>query len=761
MEDPSPAAKAASRAVAWYRRVVAHAAEGPRLSFFGGKGGVGKTTCAAAAAVRAANEGARVLVVSTDPAHSLSDALGLELGAQPRPVREVSGELHAAELDADRALSRWLREREEAIRVIADRGTYLDEEDIDRLMSLSFPGVDELVGLVELMRLSRSRPFDHVVVDTAPTGHTLRLLAMPETLERISQVLDDMHSKHRFLASSLGGIWRPDFADETIAEIQREAVSLRELLADSERASFTWVTAPEELPVRESEDGVRALEGIGITVDPIIINRVWPAPSQPCPLCSPRVAAERVWRERIAALFEGKQVLEVPARSEEPRGVAALLALASEVKHLDLRQPKRASRTNTPRAVDAGLVEDARTLRLRGASSPIAPSVRLVLFGGKGGVGKTTAAAASALELAESRPRDRVLLLSTDPAHSLGDVLDAEVSDEARRLPGGPRNLMVRELDAARAWEVERERYRQGLDDLFASIFAGKMDATFDRRVLEDLLDLAPPGIDELLALVTMLDALVGPPAPMMLEPDDGESTLDELSVFASIPVTGDDATVAVQTPSRPKKRSSRARTETREPHAPPTMYDLVVVDTAPTGHTLRLLTLPEKALEWVHALMNVILKYRSVIGLGEFASDLTQLAKRLRTLIAVLSNPAECAFVIVTRPAALPRFETERLARDLRKLRVPIAAIVANTVVEPSCPRCVGAAESQSRELEQLHRLASRAARSPRLLTAPAVYPGPRGIVALSLWRTAWVELRANTELASTRDRSSPTRRG
>jgi arsenite-transporting ATPase len=154
----------------------------PQLSFFGGKGGVGKTTCAASAAVRAANEGARVLIVSTDPAHSLADALEQQLGPEARRVRGASGELYAAELDADRALGRWLRARDEAFHTIASRGTYLDDEDIDRLLSLSFPGVDELVGLVELTRLANVRPYDEVIVDTAPTGHTLRLLEMPETL---------------------------------------------------------------------------------------------------------------------------------------------------------------------------------------------------------------------------------------------------------------------------------------------------------------------------------------------------------------------------------------------------------------------------------------------------------------------------------------------------------------------------------------------------------------------------------------------------
>src|SRR6185436_8947256 len=115
------------------------------------------------------------------------------------------GALDAAELDADRALARWLRARRPTLGAIAERGTYLDHEDVGRFLGLSLPGVDELIGLLELERLARAKPYDEVVVDTAPTGHTMRLLEMPETLRRVASVLDDMQAKHRFLSASLGG----------------------------------------------------------------------------------------------------------------------------------------------------------------------------------------------------------------------------------------------------------------------------------------------------------------------------------------------------------------------------------------------------------------------------------------------------------------------------------------------------------------------------------------------------------------------------
>ena len=150
----------------------------PRLVLVVGKGGVGKTTAAAALALRAAARGAHTLLVSTDPAGTLGDALDVSLGAEARPVagapRLDAMRTDAATLRAD-FLSRW----RDVIVAIVDRGTYLDREDIDGLVDAAFPGADEIFAVLRLAALARASPYERVVVDTAPTGHTLRLLALP------------------------------------------------------------------------------------------------------------------------------------------------------------------------------------------------------------------------------------------------------------------------------------------------------------------------------------------------------------------------------------------------------------------------------------------------------------------------------------------------------------------------------------------------------------------------------------------------------
>ena len=656
------------------------------FSFFAGKGGVGKTTCAAAAAAAAAERGRRVAIVSTDPAHSLGDALERRLGPAPRRVPTRSGRLDALELDADRALARWLARRRPTLRMIAERGTYLDEEDLERLLRLSFPGVDELMALVELARLAERGTYDEVVVDTAPTGHTLRLLGMPQTLQRIAAVLNDLHAKHRFLTERLGRGYREGAADRLIGELDSDGRHLAALLRDPARARVTWILSPERLSLEETRDGLRALAEAGIEVAELVVNRVTMPPPRPCAPCAARRAEEARVLAAVRAAFPRRPLRVLPALDREPRGLAALrrmgALLTGEPRPLTAgaRQPRPSSSGS---AVQSRRARPARHESSEAWLSRVAPEgVRLLVVAGKGGVGKTTCAAAAALKLAEARPAARVLALSVDPAHSLGDVLGVPVGDEPRAVPGAPPGLHARELDADRAFAQLRARYRDAVEDTFESLLRGsRFDVAYDREALRGLMDLAPPGLDELFAVLSIVEALVE-----------------------------------------------------REPPV-----DVVVLDTAPTGHALRLLEMPATALGWVHALLAILLKYRDVVGLGDVAAELVTTARRLRELGALLSDAARARAVVVTRAAELPGRESERLLAALRRLHLAVPAVIVNALGDDGCPRCAGARREERRLVARLARQRATQRQRWGIISTPAVAPPPQGVAGLARWARTW----------------------
>ena len=228
------------------------------------------------------------------------------------------------ELDADRALARWLGERRVALKQIVGRGTYLDDDDIDSLLRLAFPGVDELIGLLELTRLAESGQYPEVVVDTAPTGHTLRLLGMPSSLRRIADILEQMQAKHRYLSESLAGHYRSDGSDVTIGEIEARGRGLEALLRNRGQCAFHWITLPEAVAIEEAQDGIAALAASGIAVKELVVNRVTSLPRGGCPVCAARVACEEPIIARAHNLFPGIPVRLLPTLSDEPRGPVLL-----------------------------------------------------------------------------------------------------------------------------------------------------------------------------------------------------------------------------------------------------------------------------------------------------------------------------------------------------------------------------------------------------------------------------------------------------
>lgn len=302
-----------------------------RYRFFGGKGGVGKTTAASATALFLLHKlkpDNSILLFSTDPAHSLSDSLGVKIGNRLVKVAEHKGaKLIAYEMDATLALERFREAHGKVLAEIAERGTFLDEADINELLNLSLPGLDEVMSLFELSELDRKGAYAHVVVDTAPSGHTSRLLRLPEVFTRMVQALDRMGEKHRYLIRHFAR--RRVVADEVdlfLQDLTARIEAVRKLLYDPAETSFTLVTIPEAMSVRETERYLALLREQGVPVTDLIVNRV-EQEHDACAYCRGRVATQRPWLKQIEKSFGDLELHYVPLMAEEVRGVDALRKL--------------------------------------------------------------------------------------------------------------------------------------------------------------------------------------------------------------------------------------------------------------------------------------------------------------------------------------------------------------------------------------------------------------------------------------------------
>jgi arsenite-transporting ATPase len=283
-----------------------------------------------------------------------------------------------------------------------------------------------------------------------------------------------------------------------------------------------------------------------------------------------------------------------------------------------------------------------------------------------------------------------LLIFSTDPAHSLSDSF-AERIGELKKGVAGNKNLDAMEIDPGKWFEELKQRYRAWTDDLFASISGRSgMEIQFDREAMRELVELTPPGIDEIAALGTISD---------LLDED---------------------------------------------------RYDSIILDTAPTGHLIRFLELPEVALSWIRTFMKLLLKYQNVVRATEVAEELVALSKSIKRVLALLTDREMCEFVGVAIPERMSLEETVDLAKSLQTLKVPLRKLLINGVVSADaakqCRFCRARRKGQVEVAKEFRQSFRR--RSVELYFAPQQPHEITGAAALLDHYESWKTLGGRTVL-------------
>ena len=578
--------------------------DAPRFLFFTGKGGVGKTSVASATAIALADRGRHVLLVSTDPASNLDEVLGVELGSAPRAVPGVVG-LDASNLDPLMAAAAYRERVVGPYRGILPAATVANiEEQLSGACTVEIAAFDEFTML--LADPTTTAGYDHVLFDTAPTGHTLRLLSLPGAW-------------NEFMDTSTLGV----SCIGPLAGLTNQHQSYRAAIAtlgDAARTLLVLVARADPMALDEAARAARDLRDLGIANQRLVVNGVFRTADSGDPL------AEAIVRRHAATLADIPTVLErlprdeVPLLPWSPVGLEGLRALASGVA------PAQGLAAAAPVGDTTPLAEFMDDLSTHGRG--------LIMTMGKGGVGKTTLAVTVAVELA--RRGHHVQLSTTDPAAHLSAVLDSESSD-------GFANLSVNRIDP---------------------------DAVTTEYTAEVLAQ-AGSGLDAA--------------AIAVLEEDLRSPCTAEIAVFRAFAQTVAAATT-----------------------------QFVVLDTAPTGHTLLLL---DSARTY----------HQEVKRQGGAVPP------EVEALLDRLTDPDFTHVLVVALPEATPVHEAASLQTDLRRAGIEPSAWIINQslfaarVVEPTL---VARADAESHVInEVIDQYATKVVLLPMLPESPT---GLDGIDAL-----------------------------
>ncbi|MBE9177826.1 ArsA family ATPase [Oculatella sp. LEGE 06141] len=576
---------------------------------FSGKGGVGKTTLSCGFARYWARQfpDEQILLLSTDPAHSLGDVLQVPVENTARSMADLPN-LSVRALDAQALLQAFKTRYGEVLELLVERGSFVQGNDLSPVWDLSFPGLDELMSILEIQRLLRDRVVDRVVVDMAPSGHTLNLFGLMDFLDNFIEALDLFQEKHRVISQTFAGRYVADEADAFLVEMKADLAAGRQLLQDQQQTACLVVAIAEPMSYLETQRFLSALENLQIPVGGLFVNHL-STDSMHWQTERGAVVEQHHLLNQYLELADSRSVFAIPQQLKEPVGVAALDALVEQIQMAQ-------------RVHDVDITHKTQIVQTPQKLLPcfndfVIEGRQLIIVGGKGGVGKTTIAAAIAYGMAQRHPERNVRVISIDPAHSLGDAFGSLLGHEPIQMTS---NLSAQEVDADRILDQFRADYLWELAEMMSGETGDdSLKIAYGPQAWRQIVAQALPGIDEMLSLITVMELL-----------------------------------------------EQKAQ-------------DLIVLDTAPTGHLLRFLEMPTALGDWLAWIFRLWIKYQDVVGRTEFMGRLRSLRQRVMQAQKKLQDPNYTEFIGVLQAQTAIVSEAERLAQSLEQMGISQRYIVQN----------------------------------------------------------------------------------
>ena len=554
---------------------------GTKYIFFSGKGGVGKTTMACATAVHYANDGKKTLIVTTDPASNLADVFETEIGHKITPLLN---NLWGMEIDPDKSTEDYRERILSPMRAVMPESVMAFlEEQFNSPCTTEIASFDRFVDFMVAEKEGKGEKYDVVIFDTAPTGHTIRLLELAVDW-----------SKH--IEESAKGSGNTCIGP--VAAMQDNKVKYDEatrLLGDADRTTFMFVALPEETSVYETKRSSKELKEIGVKNVELIINGMLPQEVCENPFFKSRFEMQQKYIKIIESDFPVK-IRKMYQRDGEIKGIQRLINIEKDLFANSGKQTYSVGNGELTNVVFKDFTADS-------IDEIIKPNgkTKSIFFTGKGGVGKTVISVATAFKFASEG--HKTLLLTTDPASHIGEVLEQNITDKIHKVVG------VENL-----WSVIVDQE--------------KVTVEYKQRIIQE--SRSKYSEDMMIAIKEELES----------------PCTEEMAAFDKFMgyVENDD-------------------------------YDFVVFDTAPTGHTLRLLELPFDYSDQVSLMVATNQK-------SQDAKSVTQ--KRFDNVIARMKNPEQSIFSFVVYPESTPVVEAYRAMLDLKESGIQTQFVVANQVLEP-----------------------------------------------------------------------------